>query len=616
MLNFSNTLSNVGGKAFSLMQLKQHKLNVPAFFVVPTDIFFEFIKFNNLEHEIKTLYKQNKLEKISQLILNGEFPKDTANWIFAEFEKLNSSKVSVRSSAVIEDSKTHSCAGQFQTFLNVTKRGLLENIKCCFASLYSQTVKTYINNYSKINKGIAVVVQKMINSKYSGVAFSTDYNFDNNKYMIIEAVKGLGESLVSGQVTPSKYYVRKSNLSLDKVVNEKHKIYHLINQLAKNVIQIENAYKMPMDIEWAVDENDEIYILQARPIVSFNFNRVYQYTFSRPRCLFEEDLNNMIYTIGLKSISNNLFYLEPILIFDSKVYKEYSNITNLDEDPFVLVRYAINNNLLTIKEANKAIKACDYVNKHITDKSVNLNKIINNYLTYEAYNLISNFFINDNTLKQININGLDKKVYNQLINNRDYFDSTNDKVFDYIKNIAKSYLLKDYEEQYKFLRLNEILNCKKLSKSELAKRKNGFILFNTKLILKTQEKDIKKWASENNIILNDTKKSNDDKNTIKGEVAYHGLVSGKVKIVYNEDDFLKVEKGDIIVSPMTIPSFMPILKKASAIITDDGGTVCHAALIARELKLPCLVGTLDATTKLKDGDMVELNTAISSAKKQ
>ena len=614
--NTNNQLSKVGGKAFSLMQLREIKMNVPAFFVVPTDIFFDFINFNNLDNTIKTLYKKNELSKIQELILSGKFSNETSQWIFTEFDKLNTTKVSVRSSAVIEDSKTQSCAGQFQTFLNVTKKNLLEMIKNCFASLYTQTVKTYVNSYSQISKGIAVVIQKMINSKFSGVAFSTDYNLDNKNYMIIEAVKGLGEGLVSGQLTPTKYFIRKSNFSLDKTVNEKYKISNHMITLAKNVQQIEVAYKMPMDIEWAIDENEEIYILQARPIVSFNNEKVYQYTFSRPRCLFEEDLNCMIYTTGLKSISNNLFYLDPILIFDSKVYREYSNITNIDEDPFILVRYAITNNLLSLKHAQKAIASCDYVNKHITDKNVNLEKIIANYLTYEAYNLTSNFFINDNTLHKINIKGLDKKVYDLLINNRDYFDSTNDKVFDYIKSLAKAYLGNEYEEQHKFLRLNEILNQQKISKGELKKRKNGFILYKTALIYENQEKNIKKWAKNNSIILNDSKKSNDDSNIIKGEVAFHGQVVGTVRVVYNEDDFVKVEKGDIIVSPMTIPSFMPILKKASAIITDDGGTVCHAALIARELKLPCLVGTGNATSKLKDGDTVELNTALSYAIKK
>lgn len=569
--NFNNNLSNVGGKAFSLIQLEKHKLNVPTFFIISTEIFFKFIRFNNLELKIKRLYKQNKLEEIKGLICNSEFPTDISDWIFAEYEKLESEKVSVRSSAVVEDSKIQSCAGQFQTFLNVTKKNLLENIKACFASLYAQTVKNYIGNYSKISKGIAVVIQKMINSKYSGVAFSTDYNVDNKDYMIIETVKGLGESLVSGQVTPSKYFVRKSNLSLDKIVNEKYKINHLIVNIAKIVNQIEYVYKMPMDIEWAVDEKDEIYMLQARPIVSFNKEKVYQYTFSRPRCLFEEDLNNMIYTIGLKSVSNQLFYLEPILIFDSKVYKEYSNITNLNEDPVALVGYALKNNLLSINEVNKSIIACDYVNKHINDENVDLDKIIFNYLTYEAYNLISNFLINDNILNKEKIQGVDKNVYDLLVNNRNYFDYTNDKVFEYIKVLAKNYLLEEYDIQYKFLRLTEILKQIKLSKTELEKRKNGFILYKNQLIYANQEQKIKKWAKNNYFILNDEKRSNIDKNIIKGEAVYHGNVTGTVKLVFNDDDFYKVKKGDIIVSPMTVPSFIPILKKAAAIITDDGG---------------------------------------------
>ena len=292
----NNSVNKVGGKAYSLMQLENINMNVPKFFVVTTDMFFDFIKTNKLEQNIKLLYKKNKLKDIQQLIISGNFSAEMTSFIYSEFDKLKTNKVSVRSSAVIEDSKIQSCAGQFNTFLNVTKKNLLEMIKNCFASLYTQTVKSYINSYSQISKGIAVVIQTMINSKYSGVAFSTDYNLDNKDYMIIEAVKGLGEGLVSGQITPSKYFVRKSNLSLDKIVNEKFKIKDYIINIAKNASLIEKAYQMPMDIEWAIDENGELFILQARPIVSFNKERVYQYTFSRPRPLFEADLQYLIYT--------------------------------------------------------------------------------------------------------------------------------------------------------------------------------------------------------------------------------------------------------------------------------------------------------------------------------
>ena len=79
-----------------------------------------------------------------------------------------------------------------------------------------------------------------------------------------------------------------------------------------------------------------------------------------------------------------------------------------------------------------------------------------------------------------------------------------------------------------------------------------------------------------------------------------------MKIVYNPK-ISKFKKGDVLVTRMTRPEFLPLVKKTSAIITDGGGVLCHAAIIARELKIPCIVGTKIATQILKDGDLVEVD---------
>lgn len=100
-----------------------------------------------------------------------------------------------------------------------------------------------------------------------------------------------------------------------------------------------------------------------------------------------------------------------------------------------------------------------------------------------------------------------------------------------------------------------------------------------------------------------------DKNedAVKGMVASVGKATGRVKIVYSFADVDKVEKGDILVALMTSPRFMPAIIRCGAIVTNDGGLTCHAAIIARELKKPCIIGTKIATEVLKDGDMVEVD---------
>jgi phosphohistidine swiveling domain-containing protein len=93
----------------------------------------------------------------------------------------------------------------------------------------------------------------------------------------------------------------------------------------------------------------------------------------------------------------------------------------------------------------------------------------------------------------------------------------------------------------------------------------------------------------------------------QGNIAYKGVVKGRVKIILSNGDLSKVNEGDILVSQFTRPEYLSAMKKAAAIVTNDGGITCHAAIVARELKKPCIIGTKIATKALKDGDLVEVD---------
>ncbi len=134
------------------------------------------------------------------------------------------------------------------------------------------------------------------------------------------------------------------------------------------------------------------------------------------------------------------------------------------------------------------------------------------------------------------------------------------------------------------------------------------------------------WAMENNVLfivqarpittLGSGKKAEEEskgtidateKPILEGLKASPGVITGIVKVVPNIDDIIKVNKGDILVTKMTSPSWVPVMKKASGIITDEGGSTCHAAIISRELGIPCVVGTQRATIDLKDGQEVTID---------
>ena len=94
---------------------------------------------------------------------------------------------------------------------------------------------------------------------------------------------------------------------------------------------------------------------------------------------------------------------------------------------------------------------------------------------------------------------------------------------------------------------------------------------------------------------------------VKGAIAYKGKAQGTVRLIFSTADFAKVKIGDILVTSMTNPHMVPIMKKAAAFVTDEGGITCHAAILSRELKKPCVIGTKIATQILKDGDKVAVD---------
>ncbi|GEM_PF-6079371 len=102
-------------------------------------------------------------------------------------------------------------------------------------------------------------------------------------------------------------------------------------------------------------------------------------------------------------------------------------------------------------------------------------------------------------------------------------------------------------------------------------------------------------------------KAKEDLKEVSGSVANKGNATGRVTIVISSADFSKVQKGDVVVASMTRPEFAPIFPLCAAIVTNEGGVTCHAAIISRELKIPCVIGTRIATQVFKDGDVVEVD---------
>ena len=182
---------------------------------------------------------------------------------------------------------------------------------------------------------------------------------------------------------------------------------------------------------------------------------------------------------------------------------------------------------------------------------------------------------------------------------------TTDKTLYYVDENLVKIIEKKVPTEYviysRFLKFEEIDQMKLPSLRELKKRKKGFIFYDNEVYTDLTKKI---FAEKNNLWFNN--KLNKNK-IIKGETGFSGNVKGIAKVIYQEDQMGKIKKGDILISPMTTPNFLPAIKKASAIVTDEGGITCHAAIVSRELKIPCIIGTNNATIILKDGDLIEID---------
>jgi pyruvate,water dikinase len=294
-----------GGKGASLGEMTQAGISVPPGFVLLADAFERFIEEANVRTDIDAVLHsvdQEKIhtvdeasEKIGAMILSAEMPEDIAKEIKKQFLKLGAKFVAVRSSATAEDSSSAAWAGQLDTYLNTTEETLLENVKKCWASLFTPRAIFYRfeKNLHNHKISVAVVVQKMVESEIAGIAFSVHPVTQDKNQLIIEAGFGLGEAVVSGQITPDSYVVEKKDWLLFDIQTskqekeivkkpeggnewkpipenrqEKQKLSgKQIIELAKLVVDIEQHYGFPCDIEWALKDG-KFHITQSRPITT------------------------------------------------------------------------------------------------------------------------------------------------------------------------------------------------------------------------------------------------------------------------------------------------------------------------------------------------------------
>ncbi len=315
-----DSIAIAGGKGANLAEMSHLNLPIPPGFCVTAQTYQRFIEVTEIRDKIQQLVNtidiedteklQEVSEQIQKLVASVPMPEDMAEEIMENYELLGTNVkeasslvnaeevfVAVRSSATAEDLPSASFAGQQATFLNVKgKEKVIKAVQDCWASLFTARAIYYRekNHFDHDKVLICAVVQKMVNSEQSGIMFTINPATNVENEIVIEAIYGLGEMIVGGEVNPDLYIVNKKdkkiellevkeqeigmfrdangenerraipeNLQGRQKINEKQ-----IIELARLGRKIEEHYGHPQDIEWAVEKGD-VYIVQARAVTTY-----------------------------------------------------------------------------------------------------------------------------------------------------------------------------------------------------------------------------------------------------------------------------------------------------------------------------------------------------------
>ncbi|MFO8143326.1 MAG: phosphoenolpyruvate synthase [Dehalococcoidales bacterium] len=305
-----NDIPVVGGKGANLGEMTGAGIPVPEGFVVTADAYFNFLEKAQLPDKIRRLLEplevsdskqlQRVAKEVQRIIKNSPIPPEVVSAIKESYAKLGGGLVAVRSSATAEDLPEASFAGQQSTYLNIgDEERVVSAVHGCWASLFEARAIFYREEqgFDHFKVGIAVPVQRMVQSEASGVMFTVEPVTSATDQIVIEAIYGLGEAIVSGEENPDLYVINKEALRIvsKKLSQQDRKL--VINPNRKSVNtniwvpvsepkqklqkisdedivalagigkRIEEHYQFHQDIEWA-KEGDNIYIVQTRPVTT------------------------------------------------------------------------------------------------------------------------------------------------------------------------------------------------------------------------------------------------------------------------------------------------------------------------------------------------------------
>lgn len=651
-LRNTKTSSNnkIGSKAANLIRLCSMDMEVPDAFFVTSEMQYEFFQRNDIlkliQSESTKLGSQDvslsltSAKRIRDAVIQGVFSKEELNLIDNALVQLVGDNphqtLAVRSSGSMEDGVKNSWAGQFDSFLDINPQDVPDYIKHCWASLFGARAIRYGVNIGESGDLLpfAVIVQLMITGECSGIAFSANPINGKTENVLIEAVKGSGEKAVGGKETPYSVVIdKKDKLVLQRKFGSQGKVEllspNLLKKLVIEIIKIEELFSIPVDVEWTIRDS-QIYILQVRPITSLVVASPVKKCCSVPDIM---DYELTFKVMGLNVLfadvlSHGFGYLHPLFICNKNEFWQYFTKERME----YAARYGY-------KWLSAPTGFIDYQQKFefFHSKSiVRLENILENELTpksaqdffsilYEYFVFYSKMdfqftnltflYVDENPIISENLNRLSafKDIARNWINHISINDTC---LFNKLLFLISHKFNVTYSDLqlYEIHEIIDLFDGKMVIPAEINLRSKCAVIINDGLSIRYI------FGKQAIMFIHNVEKirSNQENAKIVGQVANRGkdrYVTGTaclINVDYTclqemEKAITQMKEGQILVSEFTAPELMLACSKARAIVTDMGGMLSHAAIISREFKIPCVVGTEHASRSLVNGDQIRID---------
>lgn len=645
----------VGGKASSLGELCRAGANVPQGFVITTKAWGDFIAENQLQEAIVSILVssksvQQKSQTLRELIVSCSLSKSLNTALQLQLQSLACDTVSVRSSATAEDNNTAAWAGQLDTFLGIKKSLVSEHVLACWASLFTERALIYAQERGVdiFSIRIAVVIQSMISAESAGVGFSVHPLTQEKDCLLIQSSFGIGESVMSGAVTPDQWvFNKKNNQLLEKQISEKRQALLLTKgkvswqtlkrksqqpsltdkeatEYAKILAKLEKYYGHPIDTEWAY-ANRIFYLLQARPVTTLDadyrlklYNEKYDwkrlvkrpFSYLAATCILHclqfthgTIQRYAVPTVEVEVMPNLIYFYQPPAEIE-KLYQAADKA--FQKNPARFLGYF-----------EEGFALINELHPHVERKSIPFQSV------QEMYDVMVKVVRNTVQLPWIFMDIFSKKAsltpdegkafhYCEQLRAQSLYSWFYDEVLpELLPACLKELGLENIKNPLQCIAIDDLL-VKEVNKDAIWARVES-VQAGKRFLLNLEKNKISTYfLSDTGFVIMRLNKMrikqlSKNENELHGTTAYPGLVEGVARVIFKANANTPFNPGDILVSINANPSLMPYIKQCSAIVAGEGGNMCHAAIIAREMKIPCLMSVTDVTLKIKDGQRIRVD---------